>query len=198
MEALLDQLKSEGNIVTAKDMARIRKSPRYVSYLEKKDIVTKVLPGVYSLGDNFPDMRFAIHKKYPKVVFFGSDCLDLHGLSNWMPDKYQIALPYNYMTRGIVYCKATHFNGKRYSLGIIYKKDDWGNLLPTYDLERIIVELVKGDCFRLDAEQYEWVFNHLDRNKINFKKIEKYAKVISSKPSSLLEKIENICKRQID
>lgn len=198
MDTSLNKFKKDGYIVNAKDMAKIGKSPRYLSYLESEGVATRILPGVYFLGDNFPDMRFAIHRKYPKAVFFASDCLDLHGLSNWMSDKYQVALPYNYMTRGIAHCKTTHFNEKRYSLGIVYKKDDWGNLLPTYDLERIVLELVKGDCFRLDSEQHEWFFNHIDKDKLDFRKIERYAGVISSNPSYLINRVKSLCKMHTD
>lgn len=193
MENVLDQFKKNGNIIMAKDMCMIGKSPRYLSFLEKKGIATKILPGVYHLGDMFPDMRYAIQKKYPKVIFFGSDCLDLHGLSNWMPDKYEIALPYNYMTKGIPFCKTTHFSWKRYSLGIMQKKDDWGNLLATYDLERIIIEIMKGDCFKLDNEQKKWFFFKIKNIKIDYSKIDRYAKIISSNPSLLINKIKDLC-----
>lgn len=105
-------------------------------------LVFKLEDGIYSTNKQEPELGI-IMKKYPKAVLAGEYAFYAHGLTNLIPEKYDLATT----------SKAAKLTDKRvrqiyvrediFNLGIEEKEKN-GVLLRIYDKERMLIELLRA------------------------------------------------------
>lgn len=173
---LLDLADRQGGFLRESDLIGAGMTKADIRSLVAKEEAVLWEPGFYAVGKKFPDGRFLVTLKYPEAVFSESDCLDLLGVSNWTPDRYCVYMPKAGTPHKARMLKIRHVDGLWYSLGIVKRKSPFGNFLPTYSLERVIVDLASGRNDFLDAEQLEWLLHRLVTVAVDWEKAIRYGR----------------------
>lgn len=104
--------------------------------------IFKLEEGIYS--DNRHESELGIiMKKYPKAVLAGEYAFYVHGLTNLIPEKYDLATPSKSakLTDGRV--KQIYVREEIFALGIEEKEED-GVQIRIYDKERMLIELLRA------------------------------------------------------
>lgn len=97
--------------------------------------------GVYSTERYEPEIGIVM-KKYPKAVLTGEYAFYTHGLTNVIPDKYDLATPSKAAPISDSRIRQNYVNESVFSLGIIKKEVD-GVQVRIYDKERMLIELLR-------------------------------------------------------
>ena len=104
-------------------------------------VLFKQEEGVYSTEPFEPEIGIVM-KKYPKAVITGEYAFYTHGLTNVIPEKYDLATPSKAAPITDPRVRQSYVNDKVFSLGIIEKEVD-GVLVRIYDKERMLIELLR-------------------------------------------------------
>ena len=104
-------------------------------------VLFKQEEGVYSTERFEPEIGIVI-KKYPKAVITGEYAFYIHGLTNVIPEKYDLATPSKAAPMTDPRVRQSYVNDKVFSLGIIEKEVD-GVKVRIYDKERMLIELLR-------------------------------------------------------
>ena len=104
-------------------------------------VLFKQEEGVYSTERFEPEIGIVM-KKYPKAVITGEYAFYIHGLTNVIPEKYDLATPSKAAPITDPRVRQSYVNDKVFSLGIIEKEVD-GVLVRIYDKERMLIELLR-------------------------------------------------------
>lgn len=89
---------------------------------------------------------FVISKRYRKVVFSHETALMLHGLMEHEVNEYSLTVPRGYNTTALrnIGCSVSTLSEEIYNIGITSVKDAFGNIVPVYDVERTICDVIKN------------------------------------------------------
>ncbi len=98
--------------------------------------------GVYSTERYVPELG-VIMKKYPKAVLAGEYAFYCHGLTNVIPEKYDLATPSKSAKMTDARVHQIYVNDNVFSLGI-EEKDIDGVKVRIYDRERMLIELLRN------------------------------------------------------
>ncbi|MBO4485315.1 MAG: hypothetical protein J5738_08005 [Lachnospiraceae bacterium] len=105
-------------------------------------IVFKQEEGVYSTERFVPELG-VIMKKYPKAVLAGDYAFYMHGLTNVIPEKYDLATPAKAAKMMDARVHQIYVNNDIFQYGIEEKSID-GVLVRIYDKERMLIELLRN------------------------------------------------------
>lgn len=97
-------------------------------------------------------------------------------MSNTSIREIEANIPFNYNPHRIENIKIKRVNSKLYNLGKTFLKTSFGNLVPTYDKERVICDIyAKND---LDLESVSFAINKAISTGIDYEKLYEYSKQI--------------------
>ena len=124
----------------------------YLTVGEKEGQFKKVARGLYVKRGYPIDPYYVLHFTYKKAIFSLSSCAYLHGL---LPkqEEMEIYLPQNYMTNGIPGCKVRHLSPAKIGLGFRLLVSPSGRLVPSYDLERLFLDILENEE-RFNAKEF--------------------------------------------
>lgn len=192
----IDKLfKRNGGFVTREEVEEKNIASWYLYDYVRKNNLVKVSPGFYASEDYHVDEHYMLQRRYPKFIFSGISALFLLGLTDKIPEEYEITCPHGYNpTReklsDVIIRRL--FDPEIYNLGITEVHTVFGNTVKVYDEERTICDLVKR------REEYEpEVFVKALRRYIkktnNQAKLLKYAQIlkIEKRVYELMEVIVN-------
>ena len=141
-------IKNKG-IVKTKDIVKEKISkPLYYKFLEENNY-EKVAPGMYVAEDSFFDQLSLIHERCKEAVISHDEALLHYGLIEREPFKptFTIYSGYN-VSRLKKYGYKIFYIKKEYlNLGKVNVKDNFGNIVPMYDLERTICDLIRNRSY---------------------------------------------------
>ncbi len=141
LATLLEIAENNDGYVSTDDLKRESIERAYLSMALEEGLFRRVGKGLYLRKGHEEDPYYLLHHTYKKAVFALSSAVALWGIGE---DKPLMAyLPTGYMTAGIPNAKTRHVGKKEYALGqtlIITKK---GNIVPTYDLERTLLDVIR-------------------------------------------------------
>ena len=91
--------------------------------------------------------------KYPKFIFSHVSALFLHGLTDQLPDYFEVTGPKNYrpFSQKPSVIIHTDSHDESYRLGICEIKTSLGHLVECYDMERTLCDIIKNSR-KIDAE----------------------------------------------
>jgi hypothetical protein len=112
-----------------------------LSEVKDSGLFIKVSKGLYLKRGFERDPFFELSFRYKKVVFGLRSALYLRGLTD--EPTLEVNLPLNYLTQGIEGVRARHVGEKEYGLGQTLAVTKQGNLVMTYSLERIMIDLLR-------------------------------------------------------
>ena len=139
------QIQNRGYLFTSKaEQAGI--SRQSIINYAKSEGLEQVCPGIYVSKDIFPDSFLILSFKNKGIVFSNETALYLHGLSEREPSQIHVSVRFGYNAshlkkKGVVVHTSIE---KLFELGISEAETNYGNAVPTYDLERTLCDMVRG------------------------------------------------------
>jgi hypothetical protein len=135
-----------GGYILAKDAKRYGISYQAFFVLVKEFSLEKAAPGIYVQLSLIPDSLYLFSLPHPSAVYSHSTALYLLGYSTRDPINKEIIVfkgqnPKTYAQEG----GKVHFvEAKLLGLGLISAATPQGNCVPSYNLERTLVDLVRS------------------------------------------------------
>ncbi len=115
----------------------------YLSLAVEDGVFLRVGKGLYLRKGYEKDPYYLLHHTYKRALIALKSAAILWGLLPETGDPLMIYLPTGYMTKGIVGAKCRHVGIKEYGLGqalVVTEKD---NLVPCFDLERTLLDVIR-------------------------------------------------------
>lgn len=144
---LLQELSEKGgNIITTK-AAEAAGISRAVLYKRSKEgIIQRIAQGQYMLVDDMPDELLSISLRTEHLVFSHETALFLHGISDRTPFVHSITSPANRVPSPSLReeCKVYYIKPELFELGRTKLTTPFGNLVPCYDLERTVCDIIRS------------------------------------------------------
>ncbi len=103
--------------------------------------------GVYSTGTDWIDELYVLHKRCPNAVFSHDEAFYYHGLIDREPLVHTLTVYSGYNAHRLIAdgkCKVYTVKRELLNIGKIVVKDNDGNMIPMYDLERTICDLIRS------------------------------------------------------
>ncbi len=103
--------------------------------------------GVYSTGIDWIDELYVLHKRCPNAVFSHDEAFYYHGLIDREPLVHTLTVYSGYNAHRLIAdgnCKVYTVKRELLNIGKIVVKDNDGNMIPMYDLERTICDLIRS------------------------------------------------------
>ena len=119
--------------------------------------IYKIEDGIYSLQKYVSEIGI-IMKKYPKAVLTGEYAFYAHGLTNLIPEKYDLATPSKSAKLMDNRMKQIYVNEDIFNLGIEEKEEN-GVKIRIYDKERMLIELLRAKN-SMPYDLYKEIINH--------------------------------------
>lgn len=141
--------------VQSADAEALGVSRAMLSYMAKTGTLQRVMQGVYSLPDSFPDELQLISSRSQNIVFSHETALVLHGLHNRIPEKPTLTLPRGFSTPlGIsAGVKVYRVKPANLDIGRSVAKTFIGHPVSCYDMERTVCDIIRSYS-RIDIETY--------------------------------------------
>ena len=149
MQAIVDLAQANGGMVTTAQVASAGIPRARISDMVKAGKLARVQRGVYCLTDAWEDEFLAAQLRFPKGVFSDGTALYLHDYTDRIPFRLTMTFPRSYRATsvreaGIVVRTCSDIV---LDLGLTLAKTSYGNEVRTYDLERTLCDLVRGQAF---------------------------------------------------
>ena len=138
--------------------------------------IYKIEEGVYSTK-RYESELLAVMKKYPKAVLTGEYAFYCHGLTDVIPEKYDLATPSKASKLKDVRIRQIYVREDIFPLGIEEKEMDGGNI-RIYDKERMLIELLRNKN-SIPYDLYKEVLGHYREQigELEIWRIQEYASV---------------------
>ncbi len=147
LKQLKKMINKNNGLITTAQVSHAGIPREYLSRLVQAKQLYKLARGIYLLPDAWEDEMLVLQSKYPKGIFSHETALFLHGFSDRTPNTYVMTFPRGYHSKAF---KKENFKVKTaikkvYGLGIEKSKTIFGNLVATYDLEKTLCDVTKGN-----------------------------------------------------
>ena len=143
IEALFEQ--NNGILKTSQALEKGVPKPVFYDYVRLRN-VEQVAHGVYATDDAWPDSMYLIHLRCAQAVFSHDSALYLHGLTTREPALQCVTVktgynPSNLQANGL---KVYTIKKSLHSVGLTKVATTFGNLVPVYDPERTICDVIRS------------------------------------------------------
>ena len=138
---------SENGIITSAQVTEAGLHRNSLQQLVKDGEIYRFGRGLYVRRNSWEDDFFLLQKKYGRGIYSHDTALYLLGYSDRTPAKYTMTFPKGYNAPSL---KQETIIIKRvvpenYEFGQIQIKSPAGNLIRTYDLERTLCDILRGN-----------------------------------------------------
>ncbi len=119
---------------------------KFYQYVKENNL-EQVSHGIYSTETNWVDELYVLHQRCPNAVFSHDEAFYYHGLTDREPLIHTLTIYSGYNSHRLkAEGNCTIYTVKRELLdvGKIMAKDNNGNLIPIYDLERTMCDLIRS------------------------------------------------------
>lgn len=179
-EKINNLIKKNNGIVTTRQLLALGVSKTTLANYLRSGFLERASRGVYTLADEFPDEMYALSLRSGSIVFSHETALFLHDMAERAPLKYSVTIPSNRSVspefRGSVRC--FYINPALADLGLTKRRTLFGNLVPCYNLERTVCDMVRSRN-RLETEVvFRALKDFLRREDRNLVKLFQYAKLL--------------------
>lgn len=178
IEKLRQIAQEHGGIIQTKVALAHGISKAILAKLCKEEHIQRIMRGQYVLADDMYDEMLSISKNLEKAIFSHETALFLHGISDRTPFEYTITVPTNYTLSPMMkeMCKIYQIKQDLIGLGKTMLKTPTGNLVPAYDLERTICDIVRSRS-KVGTETFLYALKAYAANpKKDINKLNTYAK----------------------
>jgi len=142
LDTLLKQYK--GMLQTAQVIEAGISKPVFYEYVKKRNL-ERAAQGVYVSQYAWVDAMLLIHMRSPKAVFSHETALFFHDLTDREPMPYSVTVKRGYNTSRLRTDDILVYSVKEELLdvGLTTAQTPFGHVVPTYDMERTICDLVR-------------------------------------------------------
>lgn len=119
---------------------------KFYKYLSDNDF-EQVGRGIYASTDEWVDELYLLHRRCPNAVFSHDEAFYFHGLTDREPLIHTLTIYSGYNSHRLAAdgsCKVYTVKKELLNVGKITVKDNCGNQVPMYDLERTICDLMRS------------------------------------------------------
>lgn len=143
---LADIARKYGGIVETKTAAAHGISKAMLYKLCRENEIYRIVQGQYILPDDMQDELLSISKRSDRIIFSHETALFLHGISDRTPFEHTITVPSHCTVSAAIKseCKVYYIKSELFELGKTECKTPAGNLVPCYDLERTVCDVVRS------------------------------------------------------
>lgn len=145
----MDTLKKyiqENLVITNKEAEELGYSRHDLSELTKSGQLERLRPGLYQLKGKVIDDFVLISSNSKRIIFSHQTALFLYDLSDRIPNVFHISVPQGYNASHIKKryedLQVHYVKKDLYELGKTEIKSPQGNLIPVYDTERTICDII--------------------------------------------------------
>ncbi len=119
--------------------------PVFYDYVKLKDL-KQAAHGIYVSDDNWTDTLYLLHLRYGQLVFSHETALFFHDLTDREPFPYSATVKRGYNTSGLKEEGVSVYTIKKelHEVGVMSMKTPFGHLVPVYDMERTICDLIRS------------------------------------------------------
>ena len=171
----------ENLVITNKEAEELGYSRHNLSVLTKSGQLERLRPGLYQLKGKVIDDFVLISSNSNRIIFSHQTALYLHDLSDRAPNVFHISVPQGY--------NVTHIKNRYEDLQVHYVKKDLyeigkteikspqGNLIPVYDIERTICDIII-DREKIDKQIFtEAIKRYFKSPNKNLRRLIKYSRL---------------------
>lgn len=139
-------MEEQGGIVqTAQVVRQGISKPIFYDYVRANNL-KQVAHGVYASEDAWIDGMFLLHLRCKQAVFSHEAALFFHDLTDREPSPYSVTVKRGYGTARLREDGIVVYTVKEelYPIGIIEAQTHYGHVVPVYDMERTICDLLRS------------------------------------------------------
>lgn len=167
-----------GGIVTAKAAQAHGISRAMLSKLYQAGDIERIAKGQYILPDGLQDDLLSISHRSRRIILSHETALYLHGLSDRTPFVHSITVPSGQLPSTALkkVCKVYFIKPELFELGRTQLPSSGGNVVPVYDLERTVCDLIRSRS-RVGTETFSFAMKaYAASSKNDLNKLYAYAK----------------------
>ena len=138
--------KSHGGIIDTKTAVEHGISKAMLYKLCKNEKIHRIVKGQYILPEEMEDELLSISKRSDQIIFSHETALFLHGISDRTPFEHTVTAPSDCVPSAAIKteCKVYYIKSELFELGKITLPTPAGNMVPVYDLERTICDIIRS------------------------------------------------------
>ena len=173
----------ENLVITNKEAEELGYTRHNLSELTKNGQLERLRPGLYQLKGKVIDDFVLTSSNSNRIIFSHQTALYLHDLSDRTPNVFHIFVPQGYNASHIkkrYEDLQVHYVKKYlYELGKTEIKSPQGNLIPVYDIERTICDIII-DRERIDKQIFtEAIKRYFKSTNKNLRRLIKYSRLFN-------------------
>ncbi len=138
--------KKNGGIIETKIAAQHGISKAMLYKLCREEKIHRIVKGQYILPDDMQDELLSISMRSENIIFSHETALYLHGISDRTPFEHTVTAPSGCIPSTAIKseCKVYYIKPELFDLGKTELKTPSGNLVPCYDLERTVCDVIRS------------------------------------------------------
>lgn len=146
----------------------------------KENGLEPVRRGIYVAGTDWIDELYVLHQRCPKAVFSHDEAFYYYGLIDREPLLHTLTIYSGYNAHRLIAdgnCKVYTVKRELLDIGKIMVKNNAGNWIPMYDLERTICDLVRSRS-GIEAQDFNAALKaYVSRSDKDLNRLMEYAKL---------------------
>ena len=180
MNTLKEYIK-ENVVITNKEAEKLGYTRYNLSGLTKSGQLERLRPGLYQLKGKVIDDFVLISSNSNRIIFSHQTALYLHDLSDRTPSVFHISVPQGYNASHIKKryedIQVHYVKKDLYEIGKTEIKSPQGNLIPIYDIERTICDIII-DREKMDKQIFtDAIKRYFKSNNKNLRLLIKYSRL---------------------
>ena len=177
---ILKEYIQENLVITNKEAEELGYTRHNLSELTKIGQLERLRPGLYQLKGKVIDDFVLISSNSNRIIFSHQTALYLHDLSDRTPNVFHISVPQGYNASHIKKryedLQVHYVKKDLYELGKIEIKSPQGNLIPVYDIDRTICDIII-DREKIDKQIFtEAIKRYFKSQNKNLRRLIKYSR----------------------
>lgn len=173
---ILDYAKNNNGIVTRKEIKDKSIPTIYLSRLVEEGSLNRVQRGLYLSEEGVNDEYYFLQHRFTQIIFSHATALYFHGLTDLIPNKIVVSVPYSYKINKIpANLEVRYVKENIVNLGVTQVETNVGNMVNAYDKERTIIDIIINHDY-VDRETYTTAIrNFMKSNDKDINKLFMYA-----------------------
>ena len=173
---ILDYAKNKNGIVTRKEIKDKNIPTIYLSRLVEEGSLNRVQRGIYLSEEGVNDEYYFLQHRFTQIIFSHATALYFHGLTDLIPNKIVVSVPYSYKINKIpANLEVRYVKENIVNLGVTQVETNVGNMVNAYDKERTIIDIIINHDY-VDRETYTTAIrNFMKSNDKDINKLFMYA-----------------------
>jgi predicted transcriptional regulator of viral defense system len=167
--------KMQNGLITYSELLSNNFNKANIRNLVLNGTIKRVARGLYYHHDYTVDMMLVSQTQNSTIVFSHETAAYLHNLTDRFPRKYSLTVNQGTNIRNREDFNVFYVSTENHDLGKTYVKNNFDNLIVTYDIERTVCDMIRSKE-RIELQVYLEVLKNYFNGKTNMNKLTKYAK----------------------